>query len=81
MQTTQLANGFAVRIEGVDLSTSLDDETFDAIRTLWMEYRVAVYSAEPRPNVRSTPLTEEESARIPDCTHPLIRTHPYAGNG
>lgn len=188
MQTTQLANGFAIRIEGVDLATSLDDATFDAIRDLWMEHRVAVfpnqafdddqlvafterfgplfvhaqtsllttyrrkevmelsnldgvarpvsnelgwhsdqtytpqpvfgtvlygivapkqggktvfadlagayatlpehlrrqvegvtavYSAEPRPNMRETPLTPEERARIVDCPHPLIRTHPY----
>ena len=35
------------------------------------------YSAEPRPQVRDTPLNEEEKARILDCTHPLIRTHPY----
>jgi taurine dioxygenase len=188
MHTTQLGNGFAIRIEGVDLTTALDDDTFDAIRALWMEHRVAVfphqtfdeeqlvafterfgplfvhaqtsllttskrkevmelsnlegvarpveneldwhsdqtytpqpvfgtvlygvvapkqggqtwfadlvgayatlpehlrrqvegvtavYSAEPRPNVRETPLTAAERARIPDCTHPLIRTHPY----
>lgn len=37
----------------------------------------AVYSAEPRPKARETPLTEEEKARILDCAHPLIRTHPY----
>ena len=37
----------------------------------------AVYSAEPRPKVRDTPLTKEERARILDCTHPLIRTHPH----
>ncbi len=188
MQTTLLANGFAIRIEGVDLAQPLDDETFDAIRDLWMAHRVAVfpgqaldddqlvtfterfgplfvhaqtsllttykrkevmelsnldgvsqpvakelgwhsdqtytpqpvfgtilygivapneggetlfadlagayttlpehlrhqvedvtaiYSAEPRPKVRGMPLTEEERARILDCTHPLIRTHPY----
>lgn len=188
MKTTQLANGFAARIEGVDLSKPLDDDTFETIRNLWMENRVvvfpeqkldddqlvafterfgplfvhaqasllttykrkevmelsnldgvarpveseldwhtdqtytpqpvfatilygivapkeggqtlfsdlagayasmpdnmkkkvdgvtAVYSAEPRPKVRETPLTEEEKARILDCAHPLIRTHPY----
>ncbi len=43
MPATQLANGFAIRIEGVNLATSLDDETFDAIRALWMEHRVAVF--------------------------------------
>ena len=37
----------------------------------------AVYSAEPRPQVRDTPLNEEEKSRILDCKHPLIRTHPY----
>ncbi len=37
----------------------------------------AVYSAEPRPKVRETPLNEGEKQRIPDCTHPLVRTHPY----
>lgn len=42
-----------------------------------IEGATAVYSAEPRPKVRETPLTEEEKARILDCTHPLIRTHPY----
>lgn len=188
MKTTLLANGFTVRIEGVDLSKPLDDETFARIRELWMEHRIAifpnqtldddqlvefterfgplfvhaqasllttykrkeimelsnldgvarpvdyeldwhtdqtytpqpvfgtllygivapkeggetlfsdlagaytslprslkeqvenvtaVYSAEPRPKVRETPLTEEEKARILDCTHPLVRTHPY----
>jgi len=188
MQTRSLANGFAIRIEGIDLADPLDDETFETIRDLWMEHRVAifpnqtldddqlvafterfgplfvhaqssllttykrkevmelsnldgvarpvdyeldwhtdqtytpqpvfgtilygivapneggqtlfcdlagayaslpdglrarvedqkaVYSAEPRPKVRETPLTEEEKARILDCTHPLIRTHPY----
>ena len=187
MDTTPLAEGFGIRISGVDLSQPLDDATFDEIRTLWMEHRVAVfpdqhldedslvafagrfgrlfvhaqtsllssrrkevmelsnlpdaerrtvhdldwhtdqsytpqpvfgtmlfgvvapteggetlisdlagayeslpdalraqvegrtavYSAEPRPKVRLTPLTEEERARIPDCTHPIVRTHPY----
>ena len=188
MRTHSLANGFGIQIEDVDLAAALDDETFNAIRTLWMEHRVAifpnqnldddqlvafterfgplfvhaqssllttykrkevmelsnldgvprpvdyeldwhtdqtytprpvfgtilygivapqeggqtlfcdlagayaslpetlrrrvegvnaVYSAEPRPKVRETPLTEEEKARILDCTHPLIRTHPY----
>ena len=47
----------------------------------WRNRRVdgvtAVYSAEPRPKVRDTPLTNEERARILDCTHPLIRTHPH----
>ena len=37
----------------------------------------AVYSAEPRPKVRDTPLNDQEKKRIPDCTHPLVRTHPY----
>jgi taurine dioxygenase len=37
----------------------------------------AVYSAEPRPKVRETPLTQEERGRILECTHPWIRTHPY----
>jgi taurine dioxygenase len=37
----------------------------------------AVYSAEPRPKVREKALTAAESARIHDCTHPFIRTHPY----
>ncbi|MFT6581034.1 MAG: TauD/TfdA dioxygenase family protein [Alphaproteobacteria bacterium] len=37
----------------------------------------AVYSAEPRPKVREKALNAEESARIHDCAHPLIRTHPY----
>lgn len=188
MKTTQLADGFAIQFEGVDLSSPLSDEQFDAIRTLWMKNRVAVfkdqsldddqlvafterfgplfvhaqssllttykrkevmelsnldgvarpveyeldwhtdqtytpqpvfgtilygivapnegghtlfsdlagayaslpdsirervegiaavYSAEPRPKVRETPLTEEEKARILDCSHPLVRTHPY----
>lgn len=188
MKTTQLANGFATQIEGVDLSSPLDNDTFEIIRNLWMENRIvvfleqkldddqlvafterfgplfvhaqaslltnckrrevmelsnldgvarpmdyeldwhtdqtytpqpvfatilygivapkeggqtlfsdlagayasmsdsmkkkvdgvsAVYSAEPRPKMRETPLTEEEKARILDCTHPLIRTHPY----
>ncbi|MBT5497508.1 MAG: TauD/TfdA family dioxygenase [Alphaproteobacteria bacterium] len=188
MKTTQLANGFATQIEGVDLSMPLDTDTFETIRDLWMENRIvvfpqqkldddqlvafterfgplfvhaqasllttykrkevmelsnldgvarpveyeldwhtdqtytpqpvfatilygivapkeggqtlfsdlagayasmpdsmkekvdgatAVYSAEPRPKVRKTPLTEEEKARILDCAHPLIRTHPY----
>ena len=188
MKTTQLANGFATQIEGIDLSMPLDTDTFETIRDLWMENRIvvfpqqkldddqlvaftehfgplfvhaqasllttykrkevmelsnldgvarpveneldwhtdqtytpqpvfatilygivapkeggqtlfsdlagayasmpdsmkekvdgatAVYSAEPRPKVRETPLTEEEKARILDCAHPLIRTHPY----
>ncbi|PPR61872.1 MAG: (S)-phenoxypropionate/alpha-ketoglutarate-dioxygenase [Alphaproteobacteria bacterium MarineAlpha4_Bin2] len=42
-----------------------------------VEGATAVYSAEPRPQVRDTPLNEEEKARILDCTHPLVRTHPY----
>lgn len=42
-----------------------------------IEGATAVYSAEPRPKVRETPLTAEERARILDCTHPIIRTHPY----
>lgn len=187
MQTTPLTEGFGIRIAGVDLSQPLDDATFEEIRSLWMQHRVAVfpdqaldedslvgfagrfgrlfvhaqtsllskrrkevmelsnlpaaerktvhdldwhtdqsytpqpvfgtmlfgvvaptaggetliadlagayaslpdalrakvagataiYSAEPRPKVRERPLTEEEKARIPDCTHPVVRTHPY----
>jgi taurine dioxygenase len=42
MQTTVLASDFAVRIDGADLSAPLDDETFDAVRDLWMQYKVAV---------------------------------------
>ena len=188
MKTTQLANGFVIRIEGLDLSESLDNDTFKTIRELWMLNRIAifpeqklnddqlvgfterfgplfvhaqtslltnsnrqevmelsnldgvtrpveteldwhtdqtytpqpvfatilygiiapkkggqtlfsdlagaymslpaelrnrvdgitaVYSAEPRPKVRETPLTRGERALILDCTHPLVRTHPY----
>ena len=29
--------------------------------------------------VRETPLTAAERARIPDCRHPIVRTHPYLG--
>lgn len=187
METTQLADGFVVRIAGVDLSQPLDDDVFGEIKSLWMRRRVAVfpdqtldddalvgfaerfgpifihaqssllasrrkevmelsnledaerptthdlgwhsdqtytprpvfgtilyglvapkkggetlfadltgayasmpqdlrsridgvtavYSAEPRPGVRQTPLNAQERARIRDCTHPLVRTHPY----
>lgn len=42
MQTTVLASDFAVRIDGVDLSAPLDDAAFDALRSLWMQYKVAV---------------------------------------
>jgi taurine dioxygenase len=187
METTQLANGFAVEVGGVDLAEALDDAAFDAIKALWMENRVvvfrnqkldddglvafaerfgplfvhaqssllssrrkevmelsnledaerpvtheldwhtdqsytpqpvfgtilyglvtpnvggethfadlagayaslpeslrarvegatAVYSAEPRPKVREKPLNAEERARIPDCVHPIVRSHPY----
>lgn len=42
MQTTMLATDFAVRIDGVDLAAPLDDATFDALRDLWMRYKVAV---------------------------------------
>ena len=189
MQVSPLAEGFAARITGVDLSKPLDDDLFAEIRSLWMEHRIvvfpdqtldddtlvafaerfgrlfvhaqtsllskkrkevmelsnlpeaerktthdldwhtdqtytpqpvfgtmlyglvapieggetliadlagayaslpetlgdrvegvsAVYSAEPRPMVRETPLNEDEKQRIPDCTHPLVRTHPYLG--
>ena len=34
MKTTQLANGFATQIEGVDLSMPLDTDTFETIRDL-----------------------------------------------
>lgn len=188
MRTSRLTDGFGIRIEDIDLSEPVDEKTFDEVRDLWMEHRVAVfpeqsldddqlvafterfgplfvhaqssllttykrkevmelsnldgvarpvdyeldwhtdqtytpqpvfatllygivapneggetlfsdlagayaslpetlrqrvdgvtavYSAEPRPKVRETPLTEEEKARILDCTHPIIRTHPY----
>ena len=187
MQVTQIANGFAARITGIDLSQHLDDDLFAEIRSLWMEHRIvlfpdqtlddeslvafagrfgrlfvhaqtsllskkrkevmelsnlpeaerkttheldwhtdqtytpepvfgtmlyglvapteggetviaelagayasltdalrsrvegvpAVYSAEPRPKVRETPLDVDEKKRIPDCTHPLVRRHPY----
>lgn len=187
METTQLANDFAVEVSGVDLAETLDDAAFDALKSLWMENRVvvfrnqtldddglvafaarfgplfvhaqssllssrrkevmelsnledaerpvtheldwhtdqsytpqpvfgtilyglvtpneggethfadlagayaslpeelrarvedatAVYSAEPRPKVREKPLNVEERARIPDCVHPIVRTHPY----
>ena len=187
MDVTPLAEGFAARIAGVDLSQTLDDERFDTIKSLWMQHRVvvfpdqkldddslvafagrfgrlfvhaqtsllskkrkevmelsnlpeaerktthdldwhtdqtytpqpvfgtmlyglvapteggetliadlagayaslpdalrkrvdgvtAVYSAEPRPKVRETPLNATEKQRIPDCAHPLVRTHPY----
>ncbi len=189
MDVTPLADGFAVRITGVDLSEPLEDERFETIKALWMAHRIvvfpdqcldddalvafagrfgrlfvhaqtsllskkrkevmelsnlpdaerktthdlgwhtdqsytpmpvfgtmlnglvapteggetliadlagayatlsdalrrqvegatAVYSAEPRPEVRETPLNEAEKERIPDCTHPVVRTHPYLG--
>jgi len=43
MQTTILASGFAVRIDGLDLSRPLDDAIVNDIRRLWMEYKVAVF--------------------------------------
>ena len=43
MKTTQLANGFATQIEGVDLSRPLDNDTFEIIRNLWMENRIVVF--------------------------------------
>jgi taurine dioxygenase len=43
MQTTVMASNFAVKIEGVDLSEPLDDATFDAVRSAWMQYKVAVF--------------------------------------
>ena len=43
MKTTQLANGFATQIEGVDLSSPLDNDTFEIIRNLWMENRIVVF--------------------------------------
>ena len=43
MKTTQLANGFATRIEDIDLSKPLDDDSFKTIRDLWMENRVVVF--------------------------------------
>ncbi len=42
MRTTILASDFAVRIDDLDLSEPLDDETFDTLRDLWMRYKVAV---------------------------------------
>ena len=43
MQTTILASDFAVKIEGVDLSKPVDDATFDELRSLWMQYKVALF--------------------------------------
>ena len=43
MQTTVMASDFAVKIEGVDLSQPLDDAAFDALRSAWMQYKVAVF--------------------------------------
>ena len=43
MKTTQLANGFATRIEDIDLSKPLDDDSFETIRDLWMENRIVVF--------------------------------------
>ncbi len=43
MQTTVLAEDFAVKIGGVDLSAPLEDAAFDALRRLWMQYKVAVF--------------------------------------
>jgi hypothetical protein len=43
MKTTQLANGFATQIEGVDLSSPLDNDTLEIIRNLWMENRIVVF--------------------------------------
>ena len=37
MQVTQIANGFAARITGIDLSQHLDDDLFVEIRSLWMD--------------------------------------------
>ena len=187
MDNTHLADGFAIRFAGVDLSDPLDDDCFEEMKSLWMRHRVAVfpdqkldddtlvafagrfgrlfvhaqtsllsknrkevmelsnlpdaerrtthdldwhtdqtytpkpvfgtmlygmvapkvggethladlagayaslpeslrrriegvtavYSAEPRPKARETPLNKAEKDRIPDCTHPIVRTHPY----
>ncbi|MCG8545490.1 MAG: TauD/TfdA family dioxygenase [Alphaproteobacteria bacterium] len=43
MQTTVLADDFAVRIDGVDLSAPMDEAAFDALRDLWLQYKVAVF--------------------------------------
>ncbi len=43
MRVTTLANGFGVRIEGVDLSASLESAALNEIRDLWMTNKVAVF--------------------------------------
>lgn len=43
MQKTVLRSDFAVRVEGVDLASPLDDDSFSALRDLWMQYKVAVF--------------------------------------
>jgi putative 2-oxoglutarate oxygenase len=43
MRTTILASDFAVKIDGIDLAGTLDDATFNDIRGLWMQHKVAVF--------------------------------------
>jgi taurine dioxygenase len=43
MQVTPIADGFAARITGVDLSRPLDDGQFAEIKSLWMKRRVVLF--------------------------------------
>lgn len=60
-----------------DLSAAYDALPDDLRRRV--DSATAVYSAEKRSHRRRKPLTEDERKRIPDVTHPLVRTHPYLG--
>ena len=43
LETRLRGNGFVVEIAGLDLRADLPDETFEAVRQLWMRHKVAVF--------------------------------------
>ena len=73
MRTHSLANGFGIQIKDVDLAAALDDETFNAIRTLWMEHRVAIFPNQNLDDDRLVAFTERFG---PLFVHCLLYTSP-----
>ena len=75
MKTTQLANGFATQIEGVDLSMPLDTDTFETIRDLWMENRIVVFPQQKLDDDQLVAFTERFGPLFVHAQASLLTTY------
>ena len=75
MRTSRLTDGFGIRIEDIDISEPVDEKTFDEVRDLWMEHRVAVFPEQSLDDDQLVAFTERFGPLFVHAQSSLLTTY------